>query len=362
MRSTICCLVALVFFGCGPSEDTIQPEYKSLTEAVYASGTVQPANEYQVFAPIGGILRQRLVQEGETVDAGQLLFIITQEANDLRLESATQQLATARRNASENSALLSELRLALESARQQYINDSTTYQRYQNLMRQNATTQVNLDNARLRFTASRNSYLASQRTLDQRANNLQDRLAEARIAYQIAAKAQGDALVRSRLDGTVYNIVPEPGEMISVNQSLARVGNDSLLILTLLVDERDIAKVQVEQTVNFTTDILPDTILTAEVILIHPYLRQADRSFTIEARVPLTNLPLYPGSTIEANIIIRQKDNALVIPKTVLVGKDSVWVNRNGERQKIKVELGVENMEMAEVVAGLNEESQIYLP
>jgi len=362
MRLTLFSASLLLLLSCGSPENTIQPEYKSLTEAVYASGTIRPANEYQVFAPIGGILRQRLVQEGETVTEGQLLFAISQEANDLRLESATQQLATARRNASENSALLSELRLALESARQQYVNDSVSYQRYQNLMEQNATTQVTLDNARLKYVASKNSYLAARRALDQRINDLQDRLTEARIAYQIAAKAQGDALVRSRVDGTVYNIVPEPGEMVSVNQPLARIGNDSILTLQLLVDERDIAKVQVGQTVNFTTDILPDTVLTAEVELIHPYLRQADRSFTVEALIPPTELPLYPGSTVEANIIIRQKDNALVIPKTVLVGRDSVWVSRNGERQKVRVNLGVENMEMAEVIDGLTEESQIYLP
>ncbi|MEM9675573.1 MAG: efflux RND transporter periplasmic adaptor subunit [Bacteroidota bacterium] len=362
MRLALLFLPVLLFLCCGSPENTIQPEYKPLTEAVYASGTIQPDNEYQVFAPIGGILRQRLVQEGGTVSEGQLLFTITQEANDLRLESATQQLATARRNASDNSALLSELRLALESARQQYVNDSTSYQRYQNLMKQNATTQVNLDNARLRFIASKNSYLAARRTLDQREDDLQDRLTEARITYQIAAKAQGDALVRSRINGTVYNIVPEPGEMVNMNQPLARVGNDSLLTLQLLVDERDIAKVQVGQTVNFTTDILPDTILTAEVNLIHPYLRQADRSFTVEALIPPTELPLYPGSTVEANIIIRQKDNVLVIPKTVLVGRDSVWINHDGERQRVKIKIGVENMEMAEVVDGLTEESQIYLP
>ncbi|MGD1892259.1 MAG: efflux RND transporter periplasmic adaptor subunit [Cyclobacteriaceae bacterium] len=362
MRLALLFLPVLLFLCCGSPENTIQPEYKSLTEAVYASGTIQPDNEYQVFAPIGGILRQRLVQEGETVSEGQLLFTITQEANDLRLESATQQLATARRNASENSALLSELRLALESAWQQYVNDSTSYQRYQNLMKQNATTQVNLDNARLRFIASKNGYLAARRTLDQREDDLQDRLTEARITYQIAAKAQGDALVRSRINGTVYNIVPEPGEMVNMNQPLARVGNDSLLTLQLLVDERDIAKIQVEQIVNFTTDILPDTILTAEVSLIHPYLRQADRSFTVEAFIPPTELPLYPGSTVEANIIIQHKESALVIPKTVLVGRDSVWINHDGERQRVKIKIGVENMEMAEVVDGLTEESQIYLP
>lgn len=364
VNSRIILAVAITCWGaaCQNGPTTITPEYRSLTEAVYASGVVRPADEYQVFAPVGGIVRDRLVNEGEGVNAGQVLFAIVDEMQDLQLASATQRLAAARRNASPQSAVLAELRLSVESAHQQYLNDSTHYQRYQRLREQNVSTPVALDQARLQYVASRHQYLAAQRMLAQRSDELQDQLTEARIAYEQAARARGDALVESRISGTVYNIGPEAGEMITANQPLARIGNDSSLSLRLAVDERDIARVAEGQLIRFTTDVLPDTVLAAHVSCIHPFLDQTDRSFTVEAKVAPVNLPLYPGSTVEANIIIRQKERALVVPKTVLASADSVWVVRDGERQRIKIDTGVDNMEAVEVVAGLDETSEVIVP
>lgn len=356
--------VVIAFLGgaCQDKSATLTAEYRSLTEAVYASGTVQPVDEYQVFAPAGGILRERLVDEGEAVDSGQVLFTITREAQDLQLARAARQLAAARRNASTNSAVRAELRLTLASARQQYLNDSVNYQRYHNLRAQNVSTPAALDNARLQYVASHNRYRAAERTLTQRTDELQDQLTEARIAYELAAQAQGDALIKSRVGGKVYHIEPEAGEMISLNQPLARVGNDSSLILRLAVNERDIARVAEGQIVRFTTDVLADTVLSAQVSRIYPFLNQADRSFTVEATVAATGLPLYAGSTVEANIIIRKKDRALVLPKNVLAGQDSVWIEQDGERRKVRITTGLATMEAVEVVSGLDGSTQVIIP
>ncbi|MGB3851952.1 MAG: hypothetical protein WA958_18425 [Tunicatimonas sp.] len=48
-------LIAVLVWGgaCRDHYTTVTPEYRPLTEAVYASGTVRPGNEYQVFAPVG---------------------------------------------------------------------------------------------------------------------------------------------------------------------------------------------------------------------------------------------------------------------------------------------------------------------
>ena len=128
---------------------------------------------------------------------------------------------------------------------------------------------------------------------------------------------------------------------VALRRTLA--GNTARSVLRLTVDERDMARVADGQRVRFTTDLLTDTVLAAAVSRIHPFLNQVDRSFTVEATVVPADLPLYPGSTVEANIIIRQKDRALVLPTTALIGDDSAWVVRNGERQRIKIAIGVDN-------------------
>jgi HlyD family secretion protein len=62
---------------------------------------------------------------------------------------------------------------------------------------------------------------------------------------------------------------------------------------------------------------------------------------------------------VEANIVIRHKEKALAIPKTYLVGQDSIWIDKDGDIKLIKIQKGVENMEYVEVVAGLDTNSRL---
>jgi multidrug efflux pump subunit AcrA (membrane-fusion protein) len=229
-------------------------------------------------------------------------------------------------------------------------------------MARNATSKVALEEAELRFVSSKNNYQAARQRWVQRQAELEDRLAEAQIEYRLAAEEKGNALIESRIDGKIYSIVPEVGEMVSSNQPLALLGDSGQFLLKLTVDERDIAKVKTRQEVVFSMDVLPDTTLRAHISKIYPSMNQEDRTFTVEAEVAQTSLPLYAGASVEANIVIQQKENALVIPQAALMGGDSVMVEQDGERKKVKVRKGAENLSMVEVMFGLSENSKIILP
>ena len=72
-------------------------------------------------------------------------------------------------------------------------------------------------------------------------------------------------------------------------------------------------------------------------------------------------ISMYAGATLEANIINQKKPNALVIPRYFL-SSDSVLVKKGGKgkKQKIKVELGVGNVEFVEILSGLAMEDEVY--
>ncbi|HSI89835.1 MAG TPA: biotin/lipoyl-binding protein, partial [Adhaeribacter sp.] len=66
-----------VFAGaCKNGGETIKPELKPITEAVYASGHVVSEQEYQVFAQVEGILAEKKVDEGKPVAKDQVLFVL----------------------------------------------------------------------------------------------------------------------------------------------------------------------------------------------------------------------------------------------------------------------------------------------
>lgn len=360
MRPFIIIAVAGLLLGaCQSEQPTIRPEYRKLTSAVYASGSIEPVDHYQVFAPKAGILHEKLVEEGEMVAAGEPLFIISQDAASLQLASARDRLATARRNAAPQSALLRDARLQVDQAREKYQQDSIDYQRQQNLLDKQATSLRAVEQARLAFIASRSAYQSARAKLEQTRQNLWDQLEEARIQYQLAAEEQGNTIVKSRMAGRVYQTHIKEGEMVSPNQPLAVLGHANAFYLELIVDERDIAKVKPGMQVLFSSDILSDSILQAEVSKIYPYMNEEDRSFRVDARITKDGLTLYDGASVEANIIIDQKERALVIPRSALVGEDSVLVERNGEAVMVKITKGIENLEMVEVLEGIEEDTKL---
>jgi hypothetical protein len=67
----------------------------------------------------------------------------------------------------------------------------------------------------------------------------------------------------------------------------------------------------------------------------------------------------YYGLTVEANIIISQNRRVLTIPKSYVVGSDSVWVEQDGKKQKVRFRKGAENFDLVEVKGGLSEQSLV---
>ena len=83
-------VLSLVFFtGCKNDVDTINPTIGTITESVYASGIVKAAGQYNVIPTSNGTLLALLVQEGDTVKAGQPLMPIDDRTRILTTNNAS---------------------------------------------------------------------------------------------------------------------------------------------------------------------------------------------------------------------------------------------------------------------------------
>jgi hypothetical protein len=66
------------------------------------------------------------------------------------------------------------------------------------------------------------------------------------------------------------------------------------------------------------------------------------------------------ATQLQANFIISQKKNALVIPAIYLLDGDFVIAKKN--HQKIAIKTGIKTLEWIEVVDGLNDNEKLELP
>jgi HlyD family secretion protein len=147
--------------------------------------------------------------------------------------------------------------------------------------------------------------------------------------------------------------------MVNMLNPVAIIGDNSAFILELQVDEYDINKIELEQKVVLSMDSYNGEIFECLIKKINPIMNEKTKSFTIEAIFTKPPKTLYPNLTCEANIIIKQKKDAITIPRNYLIDEDYVILDN---QKKVKVKVGLKDYEKAEILEGITINDIIYKP
>lgn len=351
-------LLIFILLGCSKTPQTIQPSIKPLMEAVYASGFVVSDQEYQVFSQADGILKEIVVKEGEEIKKGQPLLIVESVQQNARYTMALQAYEQARQN---RAPVIAELEATLQSARSKMQFDSINYVRYGNLIKSNATARVEYDRAEVQYKNSRNDYTAINNRLIRTQNELNLTIQNAANQLKIAAEESGNYVVRSDIDGMVFKIMKERGELIRRSEVIAVVGKPDNFYLKVSIDELDVQRVKEGQEVIVKIDAYPEKLFKGTVHKVYKLVDTRQQLLRVDV-VLNEKLPgLFSGLAVEANIVIRQKSDALVIPKQTIQPGDSVLISTGEGNKKVKIVRGIETLEETEVISGLDKDSKLIL-
>ncbi|MBX2962012.1 MAG: efflux RND transporter periplasmic adaptor subunit [Cyclobacteriaceae bacterium] len=351
----------LLAVSCSRNSDFVNPVTKPLLEAVYASGTVVSESEYQAFSQVDGYIAAKLVKDGDAVKKGDPLYIIEADQQSARYRIARENYALAKQNFSDDSPVLMELKASLKTAQTKMQHDSVNLVRFTNLITKQATTQAEYDRAKLVFEQSKNDYLLMLSRYRKMHSQLQAELINAENQYRIARDESDRYTIRSQVDGVVFKTMKEQGELIRRTEAVAVLGSDKTFYLQLNVDELDIHRVKVNQQVLVKIDAYPQHIFKAEVMRIYPLVDSRQQSLRVDAKL-LEALPgMFSGLALEANIVIRQTEQALVIPKSALLPGDSVIIRSGSGEKKIRIIRGASTLDEVEVVDGLTASSELKI-
>jgi len=306
--------LAAATFGIGywaffmpPHVSTIYPSRGSAAEVVYATGTVEP----QYWAKIMPLQKRRLISicncEGKAVRAGDEL---------------------ARQDDSQEQAALTELLVR----RDQMVRD--------------------LDRATDLFER----HVGTSNAVDQAATSLKE--LDARISA--SKQAIRDLILASPIDGLVMRADFQIGEIVGAGDAVFWVGQPRPLLVTADVNEEDIAKVRSGQKVLLRHEGFEADSLTGTVASITPKGDPVSKTFRVHFQLPDTT-PLLVGMSVEANIVIREKPDALLVPAEAIVDNAVLRVIE-GRVAKIPITLGVRGTRFVEIISGLAEKEAVISP
>lgn len=289
---------AWVWRGLPPAVAVATATTGPAVQAVYATGNVEPVH----WAKVGPAVRARitavLVEEGARVAEGQPMAQLDDREARHRAEEA------------EARALFAQEDLA----------------RVRALVARDVASRATLDRAEAEARAVRAAADAAQRRLD-------------------------DYVVRAPSAGLVLRRDAEVGEVVDTPAALFWIGEPKPLRITAEVDEEDIAQIREGQRALLRADAFAGQVLAATVAQITPKGDATRKAYRVRLALP-DDTPLMIGMTVEANIVLRETTNAVLIPPAALRG-NQVFVAQGEVARRRQVSVGVQGPRAVEIRQGI---------
>jgi membrane fusion protein (multidrug efflux system) len=306
--------------------DVVQVTPHDLRKTLSASGSLRAINQASVKAKVAGDVREVLVREGETVNAGQVLI---------------------RMDAAEYRARLAQAQGALKAARGQLDISAKTRDNNKALLSKGFISQNAFDNAESQYQIALANVESAKGTLD------------------VAQKALGDTVIRAPIFGLISSRSVQPGEKVSPDNRLLDVVDLRQMEMEAAVPTSDIMNIALAQEVQVRVEGLSDA-LTGKVMRINPATQAGSRSILVYIQIDNPRGALRAGMFGEAQLTLAKKAGALTVPLSAVQtdgGKPTVYAIENGRLAQKPVTLGIHGTNgegaVVEITSGLDSGAQI---
>ncbi len=273
-------------------ENETAPEYQSaevargdLTQAVTATGTLNPVVNIQVGSQVSGIIKNLYADFNSPVKAGQIVAELDPATFKATVAQAEGDLANSKANLE-----LTEIQAkrATELFKNKLISESEFDTANASLHQAQAMVQIkqaSLENAKV--TLSR-------------------------------------ATIYSPVDGVVISRNVDVGQTVAASLSapvLFQIANDlAKMQIDANVSEADVGSILEGQSVNFTVDAFPYRTFHGRIVQVRNAPTTVQNVVTYDAVIGVNNadLKLKPGMTANVSVIIADRTNTLTIPNAAL--------------------------------------------
>ena len=343
---------------------------RDLVAAVTASGRIEAESQVDISADITGRIVKLGVKEGDLVRKGQFLVQI----DPAQYESAVKRLE----------GLMASSQATLVQAQTNRDQAKRQLDRWVEMRKINTAlvSEEQVEQSQQQYDVAVANYNAAQAGVDQAKGSLseaRDQLAKTRLVSPISGR-----VVRLPVE---EGEVAVPGTFSRETGRLMTVADLSRILAKVKVDETDVVRVQLGDSVEVTIDAFPDSTFTGRVTKISNAATVAstasagsstDRAVDFDVEVTLDNPPeaIRPDLSATARVVTDTRNQALSIPIIALTvrqhqdlpnelkpasgagadaekDREGVFVVQNGIATFRPVRVGIAGDEFFEVLDGL---------
>lgn len=268
------------------------------------TATLEAEQEATIVSKVRGIIEELYVEEGDKVQAGQVIA---------RIEDDQYQIEANRAKAT-----LDRLYNEYQRNKELFERDLIAAETYQN---------------------SRYEYESQKATYDLAKLNLEH------------------TSIKSPISGVISRRFVKAGNMIGTDQPVYRVTDFNPLQAILHIPEHEMAKIRKGQLAELRVDALPNQTFAGYVERISPVVDSETGTFKVTIYVDETKDMLRPGMFGRVKIVYDTRENTRMIPKSAIISEDlaqSVYVIKDSLAFKKEIQTGYTNGSNIEVINGLD--------
>lgn len=286
----------------------VEVDTRRWPQSISAIGSLRAVNGVQVANEIAGVVEALEFESGQRVEAGDIL---------LRLEAETDEAVLETREA--------EARLALQQ-----------FERFSNLIMQNAVSQSDFDEAQANYEA-----------------------AEARVHEQRALLNK--KTIRAPFSGVLGLRQVDLGEYIGVGTPIVGINMLDPIQVDFTISERDLPRVAVDDRVEVDVAAYPDRTFTGRIQAVDSSVLPESRTVRVRATLDNPELVLRPGMFANVRTIRDEAREVVTVPRTAISYNTygdfvfEVGVNERGQQavERVSVTTGEVRDGEVEIVDGV---------
>ncbi|RMG67703.1 MAG: efflux RND transporter periplasmic adaptor subunit [Bacteroidetes bacterium] len=352
---------------------TGQSEIRDIYSRVSESGVIQPTIEVPVAPDVSGEVVFIAIMEGDKVKKGDLLLTIRPDDYRAQLEQAD--AALSRSKAAYLQAQASEAQ-----AEATLLQDSVSMERTRALFRDKVVSQVDQENAELRYKVSRSQWEAAKYNVQSAFYQVESAEATRKQARQNLDRTN----IYASMDGTITLLNVEVGQRVVGTSMMSgteilKIADLSSMEVVVEVNENDIINVSLDDSARIEVDAFPGEVFYGKVTEIAYSAQVAGLSVTdqvtnFEVKVKVSpasyekldsgpkrragESPFRPGMTALVEIYTRQEKNAIAVPIQAVTLREQA---EGEDPQEVVFRLGDGQVEQVPVRTGISDDTHIQI-
>ena len=340
----------------GKAVDVATISRQVISPSILSSGFLAHEEEVMLSSEVIGKVDELMIEEGDSVNAGDLVLRVDDKNFLAGLEQSEASVRINTIDIERQEVRISNLERQFARSSSLYEQDLIGEEEYESLRNQ-------LDLARIDFSSSKERLTQAEAQLDQVLDNL------------------SKTKIISPIDGVVTSLDIKVGETAIASStnipgsSLMTIANPASIYTEVLVDEADIANIEIGQRAEIVAIAYPDQPMTGVVRFIANTAKIAPgrTGLSFVVKIDITDpgeVVLRPGMSCRAEIFTQQEQSVAAVPIEAIIFEEDraelrsehfIFINDNGVARKTKVEIGLSDDEYQELISQVDSNIEIVV-